>query len=309
MAISETVLGPNSSQFVFGAGDTPAMVMTALDAYIVSKGWTLYDASAPQGQTVGRVYSTLQNGSTTTFKYVGIAVAAGIIQLKIWESWNATTHVGTNDGTYVNVSSTVALSGVGSTAIGTAGYGVVMFVNSKWLAFRTFTNTLVYGNIQGAFEISKDYGESDSTFSNIHMTNNWLTYPTGTSGGFYGSLRGISNNGTTSSSCTTYNNIVTSVGMPVYSFNVGLVAGASATMGAATITAVETNTGAGSGVKLIRGRVFGIKLIYGTATWNDMDTAQVVVDSNFHEQPAGSPMSHHIISPSQGTYVRFLLPI
>lgn len=309
MATSETVLGPNSSLFTFGAGDTPAIIMTALDTYIVSKGWALFDALAPQGQTVGRIYRTLQNGSTTTYKYVGIAVGATGVQLKIWESWNATTHVGTNDGTYVNTSNAVTLGGFSSVAIGTAGAGVVMFVNQKWLAFRAMSSSLVYGVVNGAFEISKDYGESDATFSNIYMTNSIITYPGNTTGGFYGSLRGISNAGVTGATCTSNNNVVTALGMPVFSFAIGTVASSPSTMGAATMTAVETVNGAGSGVKLVRGRIFGIKLIYGPTSWNDMDTAQVVVDSNYHEQPGGTAMSHHIINPGQSSYIRFLLPI
>jgi hypothetical protein len=310
MAISETILGPNSSLFTYGTGETPATVMTALDTYITSKGWTLYDAAAPQGQTVGRVYRALQDGSAVTYKYVGIAVSAATIQLKIWESWNSSTHVGTNDGTYYNPGGSVSLGGTAPTVTGTAGYGVVMFVNPKWLAFRAVSNTLVYSVINGAFEISKDYGEADSTLSNIFMTSTPSAYPINTSAGFYGSLRGVSNSNTTGVVASTYNSIVLPTGLPLQSLSLGSIISAYGTSIAATITAVELAVNiSSSGVKLLRGRVFGAKIALTSASWNDMDTAQVLVDANYHESPSGTSVSHHIINPSGQTYARFLIPV
>lgn len=309
MAITETILGPNSSMFVIAATDTPATIMAAVDTYITSKGWTLHDAAAPGTLTVGRVYKALQQGSSTTYKYVQIGFNTTNYMFKIWESWNEVAHTGTNDGSNINIGTSVYQPNNFAYTL-VDGSAFIIFANPRWLAMRTRTNTLVYSNIVGAFEISKDFGEDPSIPTNIFITNHQVGYPSNTNAGYYGSLRGVSNGAVTGVSATAYNNVVTAIGIPNSSFTLNSLTGGSNQNGVLTMTAAEhlanSNTFA---ISKLRGRIYGLKMVYGTSVWNDMDRAQVLVDSNYHQSTSGNPAVHHLINPIQSQYDRFMIPV
>ena len=307
MAITETILGPNSSALVIsGTGETAATMMVAVNNYIVNHGWELHDDNAVAAPSVGRVYRTLQSGSTTTYKYVLVAFTAASYQITPYETWNATTHTGTNPITMVSTGS--VLSGVHAQSLTYAdGASMIFFVNKKWLAARFRTHTLIHGDMVGSFEISKDFGESDSVPSNILMTTMTPTsYPANNQSGIYGTMA-FNNASAISNNVSANANIVTAIGMPAYGLALNRLLTNVVRNSALTMTAVETSGGSSYGVSNLRGRIFGIKLVAGLSVWNDMDTAQILIDSDFHQSALGEPVKHHIVATSIN-YVRFLIP-
>lgn len=319
MTISQTVLGPNTSSFTFTADETTTTIMAAIDSYVTGQGWTVYDNAAPQGiagtSPVGRIYTALQDGSTATYKYVGIAINTTSMQIKIYESWNASTHAGTNEGTYYNNGNGLSIAPTLSLTVGTAGAGYVLFANAKWLGVRTVSAAGAYSHFMGAFEIRKDYGEADSTVGNIFMTSlTALTTPATSAGylGLYGCCHLVSDSTKVGSAASTYTNISTPFGAPFYnsaSNSVGNMLPTSTTNGATTMTAIEmANAISSNQVKLARGRILGIKLAYGSTNWNDMDSCSLKCDSDFFESGSGNVTNFTIINPAQATYVRYLIP-
>jgi hypothetical protein len=58
----------------------------------VAAGWSVWDNIASATSQVLRVLNT----DGTTYKYVQVTYTASVLSFVGWESWNATTHVGTN---------------------------------------------------------------------------------------------------------------------------------------------------------------------------------------------------------------------
>lgn len=106
-----------NSQYVYGAGATAANILADLVAILTGEtdvntlsascnkafttiesitpsGWTLHDAAAgPNAQCIKAPLAD----DPETFKYVVIDTnTAGYVLTKVYEAWNATTHVGTN---------------------------------------------------------------------------------------------------------------------------------------------------------------------------------------------------------------------
>ena len=332
MAITESVLGPNSSVFTYGSTDTISTIMAAFDTYITAHGWEIYDNAesavgnalmSQSGSCAGRIYRALQDGSTTQYKYVGIGLYnystnTLYYTLRIFESWNATTHVGTNDGTFYNgatvVYSAFSTTGLSSTA---SGNSFIVYANKKWLAIRSRTNTLNYGTMIGAFEIRKDYGEDATIPSVIFLTNNTVSnYPNSATVNVYGCPRNT--NGAVAITGNSRNTIVTAFGSAqwtgsssytptlAYITNTGIVPN-----GLLTMTAAEVGAN-GNTIAKMRGRIMGIKLVHGGVNWNDQDLVQSQCDADYFQISSGGTLvSHHIINqnnPGTFTYVRFVIP-
>ena len=318
MAIQETILGPNTSKFTWKATDTVAQIMTAVDSYIVAHGWELFDAAASttgmSGTTpLARVYRTLQDGSTTVYKYVQIGFSATFMMLKTWESWNATTHVGTNEGSFVNIQNNQPNTSysVITFQTGVDNSSLFLFVNPRWLAMRQQYNNLTYGRMIGAFEIKKDFGEDPSFPTNIFMTNETrASYPSNSAyNGFYGVVRSTIAPASTGTGTNYYNNIMTTLGAPSTSYPISNVFAETIPNSTLTMTAYESTAASTPAVWKMRGRIFGLKLVVGGVYWNDMDQVQVLVDSESFQNTTGTLVSHHLFNQGQGTYVRFVLPL
>lgn len=73
-------------------------------------GWTVWDASSG----VGTVCVRALNVDGTTYKYMVIAVDSNVLTFKVYESWNATTHVGTNMSVAAITAQSSALSSGGT---------------------------------------------------------------------------------------------------------------------------------------------------------------------------------------------------
>lgn len=313
MAIVQTALGPNSAIFTTtGTAETPATMLAAVSAYIVTKGWTLIDSAAPQGQIAGHVFRAPQSGSTTVFKTVGISFGANNYALIPYEGWNSATHVGTNQYNYINqASSGVSLFGSQTNSnLNVEGTSIIVFANPRWLAIRGRTFQNVYTVAIGSFEISKDFGEAASIpsgiFMNLSMIAGWPT----NAGGFFGTPGIYSGTASTmSGSSSTYNTILTPLGRPTADHPLSTLLTGIPRNYAMTMTAVEmTGTNHNASIKSLRGRIMGPKLVAGAQVWNDMDTAQVEVDADFMQSPGGTPTAHHVIKWSSTSYLTFLLP-
>lgn len=158
MSIVNTPMGANSFQFDYSTGTTLAEIMTALDAEILNgHGWELFDANAGANQRCYRA----KNKDDVTYKYVVLDLSgSNSIKLVVWESWNATTHVGTNKA---NLSDTAAKAGA-VTAVQPGQ--IFLFINPRWLAMTTrnpfngqLNSDASAQGIFGCFEFTRDNAE------------------------------------------------------------------------------------------------------------------------------------------------------
>lgn len=156
MTISTSDYGTNSTLMTIGAGETQAALLSAIESYITSHGWSVHDASAG---TNAKAYSAV-NIDASTYKYVVIDVnTSGYIIMKLYEDWNATTHAGTNLAT--NSDNTAYAQRVDLTN------GSTLFIgsNSKWLIMLSYSGG-AYGSSTGngctwVAEMTRD-AESDT---------------------------------------------------------------------------------------------------------------------------------------------------
>lgn len=324
MAINETILGPNSSLFTFGAGETQATFFAAVDQYATAHGWEVHDANpgtALSGGTgLGRVYRALQDGSTTVYKYFALHFSGTnttkVVYAKVYESWNAVTHVGINEANSVNGSSNLYTNT--NTTWDTEGAGFVLFVNKKWFAIRARANTFVYDTLIGAFEIKKDYNEPESLPSVVLMSNYMASGSLASSGScFFGSPR--NSKGAVGAGAHYPNTITTPFGAigknnsSSYDIGISNITPAVVPNGTMTMVAAEHRHNTAYGLDKLRGRIMGIKMVYGAVQWNDMDKTQVATDSEFFQNPGSTLMDHHIVlyvnGPQSMSFVRFVLPV
>ena len=313
MSITQKDLGPNSVELNYSASETPATLMAAIDTYVTAHGWELWDAAAPQGYTVGRVYRALQEGSTTAYKYVGIMITATMINLKIYESWNVVSHSGTNDGSWYGTGGTNPTIFPGfAVQLGVADATLILFVNKKWLAMRTRTNLLALGGMFGAFEISKDFGEAESIPSNIFMTNYTGSNLPSPNAGYqmFGCTRAVNAGNGVGQNATRVCNILTPYGggsnfNSNYGTNLNSIFPINPGVNSAlTMTAAEMNIFNQPAFFKLRGRIMGIKLLVGNVVWNDMDTVQLPVDADYYQDASGQAITHHYMPGG----LSFLIP-
>lgn len=146
MTVTSTSLGPNTIQINLQGEISSAAFLVALDAAIVAGGWAQFDIFNP----VYRVYRALNiDGISYKYAAVSIDIARQRFWLTSFESWNATTHVGTNEVFNYN-----------------GGYwqpytfnncDVIVFSNTRWLGFQTYTRNV--GAIHPVFvmETTRDH--------------------------------------------------------------------------------------------------------------------------------------------------------
>jgi hypothetical protein len=266
---------------------------------------------------VGRTYRILQQGSTATYKYVSIAISNSQIQLKIYESWNTSTHIGTNDGSWVNINSSdgnIRISPVQASGVGIDGFSLLLMANPRWLAIRPITQYNQYGIMMGAFEIMKEFGEADTTCSNIFMSSTQKMSWSNSVAGAYGSCKLVNNPTYVTDNATKWSAISTPFGVTCYTgrrdlgFSTFFPKGMD--NGAVTLTAVEMVPNNPMKLALIRGRIMGIKSVYGSSVWNDGAMIPVEVDSNYNmvATGAGTVLNHHLVNADQTYNTRFLIP-
>lgn len=187
MAIINTALGPNSYQFDYSTGTTVAEIFAALNAEITNgHGWEVHDQLAGANAVCYRAL----NKDGTTYKHVVLDLnTSNRLKTNGYESWNSTTHVGTNSVVMLFPSGTSEANmycGYFNSAPGQ----IYLFINQHWLAFMTrnpLDGTLNGGGqqqvgISGCFEFSRDNDEDTGAVPCFCMMNTSTLFTTTANG-------------------------------------------------------------------------------------------------------------------------------
>jgi hypothetical protein len=106
--------------------------------------WELFDAAAGTNAVCYR-----SKTKDNTYKYVVVDLnTAGVVLTKVYESWDATTHTGTNLAASSDTASYAQKA--------TSGQTLHVFATDRWLALHGLTATDVGSALTGCFEISRD---------------------------------------------------------------------------------------------------------------------------------------------------------
>lgn len=165
MSVVVVAMGPNSSQISFvPVTDTLASVVTAISDCLVQKGWSVHDAVSTT-----KVVFTAPNIDGESQKYMLVDLSSGNLLIRAYESWNSTTHVGTNGVTPAAVADSVANDGVITMALAASTAGslvtatVRIWATQRYAFFTTISAAGVYGDatsfsngVTGVFEVTRD---------------------------------------------------------------------------------------------------------------------------------------------------------
>jgi len=176
MTINTQALGSNSWYVAYTAGETVPAIKQSVEDVIVAHGWELHDENAPNS---GRVYKAPLSQYPSKFKYVLLEYYSSgnpSLVIRVFENWNATSHVGTNEA-YLYKGSTYR-----SLSMDTVNGGYLyIFANSRYLILLSRINS--NGNwgysasyvpsasskpfAIGCVEFSLDNGEVAGTYPNF----------------------------------------------------------------------------------------------------------------------------------------------
>jgi hypothetical protein len=121
-------------------------VYTTILAKIVNPGWTLVDNAAPN---TGVVISSPDVDGNIKYVRLSLVGASNNVSFDLFESWNATTHTGTNQSSYP----------AAVTATGGSKQTFYLYVTPRTIYFAkpaTISNGIVTHNGGGTFEVSRD---------------------------------------------------------------------------------------------------------------------------------------------------------
>ena len=94
MTINTQSLGSNSWYVAYTAGETTSALKTAVEAVILNAGWSVHDSAAGTDKIVYKA----PVANSGTFKYLMLDWSnASYMAPRVFETWNASTHVGTNE--------------------------------------------------------------------------------------------------------------------------------------------------------------------------------------------------------------------
>lgn len=143
MSIIVTELGPNSCSIkVQDEGTNPVNILNALVDWLLQHGWEMHDNWASNKKVIRAI-----NADGVTYKYVLLdySVSYAYLAVNLYESWNATTHAGTNPaGTY-------RISG-GQDAY---AFSLIVFATNRYFGFFN-KNPITIGGFQLIGEHSRD---------------------------------------------------------------------------------------------------------------------------------------------------------
>lgn len=150
MTITTTSLGTYTTQLSLSGELNGNNLITAIDTAIVAAGWTRWDVT-----TLTKVYRTL-NKDGTTYKYIGIYIDPynNKINTTCYESWNATTHVGTNPAFNYNCS--------GEMGYTLSNTDVIIMASPNWCILQTFIANQP-SQWSGVVEMLREVPEDTST--------------------------------------------------------------------------------------------------------------------------------------------------
>lgn len=88
---------PNSCRINIAAGDTLQAAMDAIEAFLTTHSWELWDAAAGTNARAYRCQALPDAIGAIHYGYIVLDYnTSGSLFLKLYETWNATTHIGTN---------------------------------------------------------------------------------------------------------------------------------------------------------------------------------------------------------------------
>ena len=295
MAVTTTALGSNSWQMDYTAGTTLAQIKAAVEAVMLLGGWTVYDANAG---TNAICYRAL-NKDGASYKYVVLDYnTANVFLVKCYESWNASTHVGTNLA-YNSDSSTYA----GKYSLTAAGQ-IFAFINPRWAAFVTrdpataqLNSNTAWQGLFGVFEVARDNPEDTAAAGYPPVvwmnTNMMYSSPSQNCCGYMPRTR----SGATTSNAVVEVACILGKTRSAASIKIASFIPTSVNVWNNKDWALTTYLHEPSNV--IRGRIYGLKLFtQGKNLF--MDKAGVSVDADFFYNVGGSSADHFVII--NGTY-------
>lgn len=143
MAISILDLGPNSASLTISSAPASAVRDAMVDWY-TQHGWSLYDSYGDAWGSPFFVFRNLCAGGAA-YKYVRFEITS-IIRIEVYESWNSTTHTGTNKGQY---------SGSHDHALSLTSSRIYLFASSKHIGIMTLVTT-TYSDPAFIFEVKRE---------------------------------------------------------------------------------------------------------------------------------------------------------
>lgn len=141
MTTSVSTIGPNTKTILVD-NDTPAGLITAISAVMVASGWEIWDQVSTTNLVVR---SKCYDG--VNYKYLQITAGTGNIWLSIWESWNNSTHAGTNQAWYNSSVASISLT------ISLTSCNITVFSSNRYVYIAINGVASMSG---GAFEFYRD---------------------------------------------------------------------------------------------------------------------------------------------------------
>ena len=308
MSVVTTSIGPNSGKITYTAGESIANVQAALEAYITAHGWELHDAAA--GVNAKAYRALCKDG--VTYKYVVLDFnTTGFLLLKVYESWNAGTHAGTNMAYYSDNTSYCQQMFL------SAGGSLYVYAHARWLLLVSkvgaMMGSLIGNSWCGCLEIARDNPEDTAVagypcwgwangFLMMSGIQGVFTFCRTRAGAVAGDAR--------------YGNVACYLGWGGYGpasnttylyYYIPTAADAwgdtnwSATLRVGVMRIVGTNTSSD-----LRGRLFGLKVLT-LGVGGFLDDTSIKTDADFWHDQAGSPTIHKILTET-GNAGRFGIP-
>lgn len=297
MGATVTNIGPNSERVDYTAGTTVAELQAAVETALLAHGWELYDAAAG---TNAKCYRAV---CADGIRYKPIVLdfnSASRLHCKVYESWNASTHVGTNlcygsDNT-----------GYAQQVNLTAGGQMFVFASNRWALFLAYQAAAWGGSVSGASVGCFEYvpANPEDTAAAGYPCWLWVTPPYGwswsTNANTVASPR--TRNGLTGSNAASPANANYSI---AYVTSVGSGAPATAYIVPATTNPWTNKTWVSDIVatmpyqSLIFGKIYGLKM-HQSSLGANMDVVPLKIDTNGFYDPMGSVAAHWNIAQATG---------
>jgi hypothetical protein len=287
MTISTTQIGTYTAQITLLNETSSAGLITALDTAVVAAGWAQYDIYANGTQ---RVYRCL-NKDGITFKYIKLYIDP--VGLKIattsFESWNATTHVPTNECS--------SFSHLGACGFSLNGSDVLLMISTRWCIVQSFIRAQP-SQWSGVIEVQREAAEdtaaagypcfawvSSSTILEVQSNYQMASFPRSRSG-----LTGL--NAIATSMQTPYTRIglagITSNGLNAY-----------AVYPWDTSKRIVHSLRPTIGTTEVHGRMYGIKAMHTVGAPYSRIT--MPVDADFNYSATGTATEHWVLGETAQT--------
>lgn len=315
MTITVNNLGTYTRQLVISGETSISNIMTEVDNALVALGWTLYDTvtTGSNNAKVTKVYRVL-NADATTYKYFGIywKPCEGLFHTTSWESWNNSTHVGTNE-VFTNMQSFPH-------GVQYSNCSIYIFASARWAVLYS-TVRGEYGPWSGVFETEREatedtavlgvpcwfwtnsaiIGEAYTPITGYLTTtrDSWCFSPPRTADGFT-FMNAAKNTGFVTPFGAFPPRVIIgsqSSGVSGHGDKLGGVQASYAWD--ATKKPIHVLKAGASDRAVPTGRVFGAKAI--AAVGDILDTVVLKTDANKHYDAAGSNTDHWVL-PMHGGY-------